>query len=116
MLKNADWQDVLTATNVNAAWKSMREIIRSCLDSIAPIISKRVRGKPCPWMTCDLKQQMAGRDRLQRRYRKSKLPVHKVEYNHRRNTVNNLVKKAKQEYFKNLLSSSAQNPESFGVI
>ena len=112
-LKNADWQNVLTATNVNAAWKSMREIIRSCLDSIAPVITKRIRGKPCPWMTPDLKQQMAERDRLQRRYRKSKLPVHKVEYNQRRNSVKNLVKKAKQEYFKNLLSSSAQNPNSF---
>ena len=34
-LKNADWQNVLTATNVNVSWNSMREIIRSCLDSIA---------------------------------------------------------------------------------
>ena len=101
----------MNATNVNVAWERMRNIIRSCLDSIAPKSTKRIRGKPCPWMTPDLKQEMAERDRLQRRHRKSKLPAHKAEYNHKRNIVNSHAKKAKQDYFKNLLLNSATRPK-----
>ena len=112
-LQNNNWQPVIDANDVNDAWQKMKDIIRSCLDQIAPKIIKRIRGKPCPWMTPELKQQMSERDRLQRRYRKSKLPAHKNEYKRKRNSVNSLVKKAKQNYFKNLLENSANDPDSF---
>ena len=112
-LNSKDWRAVLNAKNVNVAWENMRDIIRSCLDSIAPRITKRIRGRPCPWMTPDLKQQMAERDRLQRRHRTSKLTAHKAEYNRKRNIVNSNVKKAKKDYFKNLLSNSTQDPDNF---
>ena len=114
-LNSKDWRAVLNATNVNVAWERIRNNIRSCLDSIAPKITKLIRGKPCPWMTPDLKLEMAERDRLQRRHRKSKskLPPHKSEYNRKRNIVNSHVKKAKQDYFKNFLLNSAKDPSSF---
>ena len=83
-LNSKDWRAVLNATNVNVAWERMRNIIRSCLDSIVPKITKRICGKPCPWMTPDLKQEMAERDRLQRRHRTSKLPAHKADYNRKK--------------------------------
>ena len=56
---------------------------------------------------------MAERDRLQRRHGKSKLTAHKAEYNRKRNIVNSNVKKAKKDYFKNLLSNSTQDPDNF---
>ena len=64
-------------------------------------------------MTPELKQQQSDRDKLQRRHRKSKLPAHKNEYKRKKNLVNSLVKKAKQNYFKNLLTNSANDPDSF---
>ena len=64
-------------------------------------------------MIPDLKHEMAEHDRFQHRHRKSKLPTHKTEYNRKRNIVNSHVKKAKQDYFKNLLLNSAQDPDNF---
>ena len=91
----------------------MKDNIRSCLDQIAPRITKQIRGKPCPWMTPELKQLQSERDKLHRRHRKSKLPAHKCEYQRKKNIVNSSVKKTKQNYFKNLLENSANDPDSF---
>ena len=78
-LNNKHWS-VADAKNVNDAWQQMKDNIRSCLDKIAPRITKQIRGKPCPLMTPELKQLQSERDKLHRRHQKSKLPVHKCEY------------------------------------
>ena len=91
----------------------MKDIIKSCLDQIAPKENKRIRGKPCPWMNPELKQKMDERDILHRKSRKTKNSTHINAYKRKKNFVNQLVKRAKQNYFKNLLHNSANDPDSF---
>ena len=53
------------------------------------------------------------RDQLLRKSRKSNLPVDFKAYKLRRNEVNKLVCKAKQNYHKNLLDESCNDPNRF---
>ena len=59
--------------NVNDAWNHIKNILLEIFQKHAQIINKRVRGKPCPWLTNDLKSKLNTRDNLLRKMRKSKL-------------------------------------------
>ena len=59
--------------NVNDAWNHIKNILLEIFQKHAPIINKRVRGKPCPWLTNDLKSKLNTRDNLLRKMRKTKL-------------------------------------------
>ncbi|XP_057296299.1 uncharacterized protein LOC130625264 [Hydractinia symbiolongicarpus] len=67
-----NFQDIYNLTNVNRAWSLLKGIIYRTYDSMAPLIRKKVRGKPCDWMTVDLKKEMNSRDNLLRKSRKTK--------------------------------------------
>ena len=61
--------------NVNDAWNHIKNILLEVFQKHAPIINKRVRGKPCPWLTNDLKSKMNTRDKLLRKMRKTQLQL-----------------------------------------
>ena len=53
------------------------------------------------------------RDVLQRKFRKSKTTENYVKYKHQRKKVDNLIKRTKQNYKKNLLDENTKNTTSF---
>ena len=62
---------------------------------------------------CRIKNEMDYRDILQRKFRKSKTTENYVKYKRQRNKVNNLIKRAKQNYIRNLLDEITKNATSF---
>ena len=91
----------------------MKLLLLGVLDEAAPLISKQIRGRSCPWITPHNKAEMNARDHLLRKHRKSGLPADKSVYKRKRNLVNQLLKKSKNEYGKNLLKESAGNSAKF---
>ena len=61
-------------------------------DHHAPNITKKVKGKPAPWLTDELKDLMNQRDKLLRKSRKSKTISDVAAYKRKRNQVNILEK------------------------
>ena len=41
--------------DVDSAWLCMKTVIMGIFDKHAPLITKRVKGKPAPWLTAELK-------------------------------------------------------------
>ena len=99
--------------NINDAWNHIKNILLEVFQKHAPIINKRVRGKPCPWLTNDLKSKMNTRDQLLRKIRKIKLQFDINAYKAKRNEVNIALRKVKSKYFKNLLSENTNSPKKF---
>ena len=99
--------------NVNDAWNHIKNIFLEVFQKHTPIIKKRVRGKPCPWLTNDLKSKMNTRDKLLGKMRKTKLQFDINAYKAKRNEVNVALRKAKSKYFKNLLSENTNSPKKF---
>ena len=108
-----DFEQVTKQNNVNTCWSMLKNIILSCLDDIAPKITKRIRGQSSPWLSVELKTLMNSRDILLRKSRKTKNPEDVQMYKRKKNEVNRLVKQAKKAYYKELLEKSADDPNSF---
>ena len=76
-------------------------------------LKKKVKGKPTPWLTKEVKQNMNKRDQLLRKSWKTKSEVDISAYKRKRNETNILLRKAKAEYHRDLLRENSNNPEKF---
>ena len=112
-LRKADWTSVYSANSVSDSLQAFNKILTDLFNRSAPFVTKRANTNICPWLTKDLKNEMNYRDVLQRKFRKSKTTAKYETYKHQRNKVNNLIKRAKQTYNKNMLRENINNPTSF---
>ena len=79
-------------------------------------LTKKVRGKPCPWLTRDIKTKMIDPDHLLRKMRKTKLGNDITAYKMKRNEVNICLTKAKANYYQNLLDENFPSPDRFWEV
>eukprot|EP00795_Rhopilema_esculentum_P010458 gene10458-19168_t len=89
------------------------ETLTQCIDKHAPFVKKRIKGRLCPWLSKELKQEMNIRDQLLRKARRSNTELDWSTYKRSRNRVNNLVKSNKARYNKELLRDNADSAEKF---
>ena len=94
----------------------MKVIITGIYDKYAPVFIKRVKGKPAPWVTEELKKLMNERDSLLRKYRRTNNIEDFHAYKIKRNKVNIMLRQAKSSHNKNLLDENSKTPESFWKI
>jgi hypothetical protein len=91
----------------------MRAVIMGFYERYAPIITKRVKGKPAPWLSVELKKLMNKRDGLLRRYRRTNENQDFLLNKQKRNEENRALSQAKSQHSKNLLDENQNKPESF---
>ena len=102
-IQNIDWGSFYEIKNVDVALNYFNKTLIYIFDKHAPSITKKVRGKPCPWLTEDINQLMNGRDQLLRKARRTQNPNDWNMYKKSRNTCNIQIKKAKRKYHQNIL-------------
>ena len=84
-------------------------------ESSAQLLKKlrKFKGRLCPWLSKELKQEMNNRDQLLRKARRTNTELDWSAYKRSRNRVNNLVKRNKATYNKELLRDNADSAEKF---
>ncbi len=112
-LEGLSWHEVYDCDDPNNAWYKLKVILSGILDNYAPFTTKRIRGKPCPWLNETLKSEMKYRDSLLRKARKTDKEIDWSAYKRKRNSVNNLLKSAKSKYYHELFEENASSPEKF---
>ena len=75
-------------------------------------MTKKVKGKSCPWLTAEVKA-VNQRDRLLRKFRKTKCTYDWKSFTRKRNYVNNLIHRSKKTYYQKLLNENALKPDLF---
>ena len=65
------------------------------------------------WLNEHLKSEMRQRDKLLRKARKTQNEIDWSNYKRKRNSVNNQLKSAKNNYYMDLLEENASSPEKF---
>ena len=88
-------------------------ILTEFFDQHTPFVTKRTNTNISTWMTVELKTKMDCRDMLQWKFCKSKTTKNYEKYKRQRNKVNNLIKRAKKKYNKNLLDENTKSATSF---
>ena len=63
-LRSSDFGSVFTSSCVNDACSRFKCILQQSIDKHAPLITKKIKGRLCPWMSREVKSEMNLRDQL----------------------------------------------------
>ena len=110
-LRQSSFQSVFASKTVESAWENFRNIFLSAIDKYAPLIRKKIRGRPCPWLRNETKREMVERDWLLKKATKSNVEIDLCKYKRQQNRVNNMVKMNKNRYYNDLLKENSRNPK-----
>ena len=55
-LRSRNFEHVFASSCVNKAWSFLRDILQQCVNKHAPLITKKIKGSLCPWLTQDVKR------------------------------------------------------------
>ena len=70
-LRSSDFGSVFTSSCVNDACSRLKCILQQSIDKHAPLITKKIKGRLCPWMSSEVKSEMNLRDQLLRKARRT---------------------------------------------
>ena len=96
------------------AWNNLQQILSETINRHAPLINKRVKGKPAPWLNADVKAAMNHRDKLHRKFLKSKLNTDWNMYKTARNHETNIIRRAQKTHYKSVLRDSEKTQINSG--
>ena len=103
------------ATEVNVALKHFNHKLKNLFDKHATISEKRVKSRPCKWLTAELKIEMDNRDKLHREAQTSRKLADIKEYKKQRNICYIKFGKPKPIITVNLLIKIYLTQENFGT-
>ena len=112
-INNHDWCTYYSLGDVNKVWQYFKSVLTTSFQKHAPITLKRVKGNYCPWLSPEIKKQMNSRDSLLRKARKSKNEDDWAIYRRFKNTCNNMIRRARNNYHQNKLIEHKNNPKMF---
>ena len=117
ILSMQSWDCINTHDDPNSMWCACKNIFSTVIDRHARLRSKHVRASISPWITSHLKQRMHERDILKIRASRSNDPNDWSIFKKCRNSVNNEIKQAKENYYINAFSENEGNSrKTWGII
>ena len=87
-LRSSDFGSVFTSSCINDACSRFKCILQQSIDKHAPLITKKIKGRLCPWMSSEVKSEMNLRDQLLRKARRTNREIDWSSYKRQRNKVN----------------------------
>ena len=111
-LRDLPWEKCLTV-EFNQGWDLFKYLISSTLNKHCPIKEKRVRGKPSPWLTQEIRQLQDARDYHLKQHKRTNSEVHWNHYKRLRNTINNKIRSAKANHVRAVFRESRNQPKDF---
>ena len=112
-IKKINWSDLYHMKNVNLAVAFLNVNLENIFNKHAPLITKKIKGRVCPWLNRNVKSFMNDRDKILRKARKSKNSNDWERYRKLRNKCNTMLKAAKSKYYKDTLDEHSLNPKKF---
>ena len=113
-LNSANLEDVYSSISMNEAWGSFRDTLQRCIDKHAPLISKKVRGRLCPWLTPDVKKEMNLRDGLLRKAHRTNQEIDWSSYKRNATEYLVLLKNVKADIIEiSFTKDCADSPDKF---
>ena len=115
-LTAVDWSIIYDCENVDNCAELLTDIVEKHFNENALVISKRVKGRLCPWLDADLKNRMNARDKMYRKASKSKNEEDWNRYKQLRNKCINELRYAKNRYYEVMLNENKADPSNFWSI
>ena len=83
------------------------------IDKVAPIKERRIKHNSQEWFDGEISEAIKNRDKLLKKFKKSRLHIDKELYNAARFKVHKLIFNKKKDYFENKLNECIGKPKEF---
>ena len=97
--------------NINEAYSNFIQKLTSVIDKIAPCETKRVKGNSKEWFDSVVSEKINNRDKLFKKFKKSRLPLNQENYKKDRYEVKKLIAEKKRNYSKTKLTENISKPK-----
>ena len=114
VLFNADWSPILDAPDVNSSWAAWLDIYLSAVRKHVPSKIIKSPQPKLPWITASLEKEIKLKRSLFRQYKRSKADADRQLFNHQRNRVTKLLRKAERAYVLSLYRDSRSSASPTG--
>ena len=85
--------------------------ITQVINNLAPYKTIRVKNQSNEWFDGELAEQISNRDKLFKKFKKSKLHIDELMYKEAKNTVQRLIKEKKKKFFSKKLEENIGDPK-----
>ncbi|KAI5721142.1 hypothetical protein M8J77_016710 [Diaphorina citri] len=107
-LSEVNWDvKIYQVQSVNDKVTSFCEIISELYDKFVPVKQSRVKRRPAPWLTDELKRKMNARDRAHAQYRRTKSPLDWEKYRKLRNGCTHACRDARRGHIVEYISEGS---------
>lgn len=107
------WTEFWSSDSVDDKVSILTNNIRACYNMHAPLRRVRVRLRPVPWLTAEMRQHMKLRDRARREWRRHRMPQVWNRYKKLRNDVQAAVRQAKSDYYVRIFGATRNVGETW---
>ena len=97
---------------MNDAYSNFIQKLMKVIDKVAPVKSKTIKRNSQEWFVSEISEKLIIRDKLFKKYKKTRLHVDKEIYKGTRYSVQNLMAK-KMKYFQKKLKSVLVNLKTY---
>ena len=105
--------DLLNGNCKEVKWKEWKDAFLHISNAHAPLKTARLKVRSNTWITRDIVKMMYDRDRIHELAVKRKDTVLMEKYRKMRNTITDMIKNRKREYFSEVSNSLRSSPRSF---
>ena len=110
-LKKVKFPNYENFININEAYSNFIQKLTSVIDEIAPCKTKRVKGNSKEWFDSVVSEGINNRDKLFKKFKKSRLPLDQENYKKARYEVKKLIAEKKRNYFETKLTENIGKPK-----
>ena len=118
--EDIDWEsEVFTITDVNKAYNNFIKCILVVLNKVSPLMDKKFNLKQYknPWFKNNIGKAIKKKNRIFRQHKSFPFsPKLKAEYIKQRNYVSKLIKKAKTDYYTNVIEGESNRSKLWDII
>lgn len=104
-----DWTPLVENDDIDGKVDCFNATVLALYDQHAPIRRVKVRHNPAPWITLQIKELMARRDKAKSRYKRRPSELNLSYYKSLRNRCSHLCQDAKRRYFQEQLNNRSSS-------
>ena len=110
-LKNIAFPNYEKFSDVNSAYSDLVNKITKVLNNLAPYKTIRVKNQSNEWFDGEPAEQISNKDKLFKKFKKSKLQIDELIYKEAKNTVQRLIKEKKKNISSKELEENIGEPK-----
>ena len=97
--------------DIDKAYENFIQEVMEVIDNLTPSKNKPIKGTSQNWFDAEIMEKISERDKLFKKFKKSRLHVDKDNYKEVRNEVQKLIRTKKKAYFESKLTENIGKPK-----